>query len=298
MHRAFFIEENPQNIDENEIIARYQGKFSEYSFKPSKNMPGFYLIKDSVENRDNTDLISNKIQKFIFSDCEKTFDDIVSHQREIALSKNIINGLNSITKQKIHKNIFTISENSQISSNLSDICAQNLSIIKPVELQSKRAQLMQKNFVKYQILAPNDNFIQPKEQIFCPKMINISPNLLKTAKNDEIFAQNDEISSEIVFGKGIKIEVEIVKSIFLLIKGYDENSDKFIFDTNKMPPKANYRYSIFKDRFEMKINAEISYQNALNLLKTFAYSSKNTHKSKTIILSVNGKTIYEKQFGE
>lgn len=299
MRRAFFIEENPENIDENEIIAKYQGKFIEYSLKPSKNMPGFYLIKDSVANRDSTDLISDKIQKFIFSDCEKTFDELVLHHDET--DQNLLKSLNSLISQKPHKNVFAIDESPKISSNLSKNCA--LSPIKPVAFcDEKKFQMKfnQKPAVKYQILAPNTQAKKQKEQVFCvnfPKILDIGvrKNLNADEKNIQISSQNDEIC-EINFGKSVKFDIQIVKSIFLLIEGYNENSDKFIFDTSKMPTRANYRYSIFKDRFEMKINAEISYQNAINLLKTFSYiAPKNS--TKRVSLNINGKTIYSEQFG-
>lgn len=71
------IQENKVKQKTSGIEAKYSGKFEEYEITPSKNLPGFFVIKDKIPNRDGSDLISNSIDKLIFSDVAKSYEDII-----------------------------------------------------------------------------------------------------------------------------------------------------------------------------------------------------------------------------
>lgn len=60
------------------IIATYSGNFDEYDISPSKNLPGFFVVKDKVERRDGSDLISDSISKLVFADVTKIYDELIS----------------------------------------------------------------------------------------------------------------------------------------------------------------------------------------------------------------------------
>lgn len=67
------------NESEDGIEAVYSGNFNEYDIYPSKNLPGFIVIKDRVERRDGSDLISASISKCIFLDTEKTYNELIGN---------------------------------------------------------------------------------------------------------------------------------------------------------------------------------------------------------------------------
>lgn len=66
-----------QEMRDEGIVARYSGNFDEYEIIASKNAPGFYLIRDRVQKRDGSDLISDGIDKFIFKDVEKNYQELI-----------------------------------------------------------------------------------------------------------------------------------------------------------------------------------------------------------------------------
>lgn len=68
----------------NEKTAFYQGKFSEYEIFLSKNVHGFYVLTDTIKDRDSSDLVDGNISTFVFSDCKKSFDEIM-----LNLNKNL-----------------------------------------------------------------------------------------------------------------------------------------------------------------------------------------------------------------
>ena len=77
MEQAFIVQEvsNEQDYEkQNSKIAIYQDKFERYQITRSKILPGFFIINGNGE----TDFVNDFIEKFVFSDCIKSFADIES----------------------------------------------------------------------------------------------------------------------------------------------------------------------------------------------------------------------------
>ncbi|MDL2346518.1 DUF5416 family protein [Campylobacter hyointestinalis] len=77
MEQAFIVQEVPNEQDyekQNSKIAIYQDKFERYQITRSKILPGFFIINGDGE----TDFVNDFIEKFVFSDCIKSFADIES----------------------------------------------------------------------------------------------------------------------------------------------------------------------------------------------------------------------------
>lgn len=77
MEQAFIVQEvsNKQGYEkQNSKMAIYQDKFERYQIRKSKILPGFFIINGNGE----TDFVNDFIEKFVFSDCIKSFADIKS----------------------------------------------------------------------------------------------------------------------------------------------------------------------------------------------------------------------------
>ncbi|CUU80525.1 DUF5416 family protein [Campylobacter hyointestinalis] len=77
MEQAFIVQEVSSEQDyekQNSKIAIYQDKFERYQITRSKILPGFFIINGNGE----TDFVNDFIEKFVFSDCIKSFADIES----------------------------------------------------------------------------------------------------------------------------------------------------------------------------------------------------------------------------
>lgn len=61
------------------IEAIYSGKFDEYDIYPSKNLSGFIVIKDKIQGRDGSDLISDSVSRCKFLDMDKTYDELIKN---------------------------------------------------------------------------------------------------------------------------------------------------------------------------------------------------------------------------
>lgn len=60
-----------------EIVARYSGKFEQYKIKSSKKLSSFLIVEDMKKNRDGCDIVNEQIDKFIFLDITKTYDELL-----------------------------------------------------------------------------------------------------------------------------------------------------------------------------------------------------------------------------
>lgn len=267
MQKAFFIEEEPSknSIDENDVVAKYAGKYSEYDIKPSKNMPGFYLVKDKVKDRDSSDLINSKIQKIIFSDCVKSFDEIVKNATKIS-EKNIVSDLKDIILKRSHRKVFSIQE--------SKICDNKI----------KYDRDQNNNISKF-----NPNKQSDKTKISLNLKSSECDINLDTKKN--IF---DKLNKK-PFGKSVIIDSNIINSLIIHINGYDEKNDKIIFDILKIPMSVDYRYAISKNTLEIKILGFLNLQNARELMDSFEYKFAN-FGNKNIKVSINEVVVYNEFF--
>ncbi len=61
-----------------QIIAKYQGNFNEYNIQKANSLKGFLVIKDTIKQRDGSDLVNQEIEKFIFADMCKSFEELAS----------------------------------------------------------------------------------------------------------------------------------------------------------------------------------------------------------------------------
>lgn len=313
MQRAFFIEEGPSKsiVSDNEISARYSGKYSEYEIKPSKNMPGFYIIKDKVKNRDSSDLINSKIQKIIFSDCVKSFNDIEQSVSKFSqIQENIAKGLENIISKKPHKDIFSIEETkeenvSESKKDEEEILDENIDIAEILEDD----KLEDINLLECENIISNANDICNENDSFdldCnDEFINLDElkqldeeceNIDKDCIDMENFSYDDfyDNTNKKPFGKNVIIKAMIVNSIIISVKGYDEKNDKMIFDVSKIPMSVDYRYAISKNTFEIKISGFLNLQDARELMDSFEYSFVSCGKNIKVI--INDVLAYDEFF--
>lgn len=71
---------NPISKDQKEKKAYYQGTFNQYTIKPSKSFHGYFIIEDSIKNRDGSDLIHESIEALVFQDETKILHEILPEQ--------------------------------------------------------------------------------------------------------------------------------------------------------------------------------------------------------------------------
>lgn len=83
LQRKKIIPKKTIQITSKEAVAKYNGNFQEYNIKLLKNMTDFLIIEDSVANRDGSDLINNKIDKFIFLDTTKTYEQLLEETNKL-----------------------------------------------------------------------------------------------------------------------------------------------------------------------------------------------------------------------
>ncbi|MBR8465736.1 hypothetical protein KDE13_05105 [Campylobacter sp. faydin G-140] len=95
----------------------------------------------------------------------------------------------------------------------------------------------------------------------------------------------------------IKIEDKIIKSIKIVIKGYNETNDNFKFDLDNLTLNVPYRYAITNDSFEMSIFLDTDRDSVVSFLSTLEcdFDSK-INSNKNIIIYINDKIVYNKIF--
>lgn len=327
MQRAFFIEEGSSNdtIDDSEVTAKYSGKYSEYEIKPSKNMPGFYLIKDLIKNRDSSDLINSKIKKIIFSDCVKTFDEMINGlQNSTKIEENLVDGLKNIIYKKPRSSVFSIDENLSDEHNEKSFQIEENSELKN-NIATKENQQVEKNFkqdnLKNEVIQDNI-VILSNQEITLENMqdddlnkdyelINLDDlnfpqddkEIRSTNNIQELYDEYIELENLVygdnelinAFGKRIKFDSNMINSIVISVNGYDEKNDKMIFDVSKFPTRVDYRYAISKDTLEIKILGFLNLLDARILMDTYSYSFIS-HGGKNIKVSINDVLVYEENF--
>lgn len=331
MQRAFFIEEGPSKdtIDDSEITAKYSGKYSEYEIKPSKNMPGFYLVKDLIKNRDSSDLINSKIKKIIFSDCIKTFDEIIKGlQNTHKIEENLLHGLKNIIDKKPRSLVFSIDEdlskevkeesfkteeNTELKNNITT--KENKEVEKVFQQDILKDEAIENNIgvlPNQEIAAENiqddfkDDDLSKNYELINLDDLNFPEDNKEIGSNNNIHEIYDEYielenlvygDNELInaFGKRVEFDSNIINSIVISVSGYDEKNDKIIFDVSKFPNSVDYRYAISKDGLEIKILGLLNLFDARILMDTYSYSFIS-HGGKNIKVIINNVLVYEENF--
>ncbi|ANE35485.1 hypothetical protein CIG11343_0403 [Campylobacter iguaniorum] len=203
MDNAFIIEES---LDDNSLektdfqTAIYKGKFDEYIIKASQHINGFFVITDTIKDRDSSDLIGPAVKTLVFSDCTKSFDEIKS--------ENMVN-------------------------------------------------------------------------------LTTKPNLQKELAQDE-----PNLDDKFEFGKKVNLSIAHVNDIEILIHGFDETNDSFVFDPNLFPQDTIYKYSISKNEFKASMQMDASLQVAREFIDTFCIKTSSPEQ-KSVTVIINGIYMYE-----
>ena len=94
--------------------------------------------------------------------------------------------------------------------------------------------------------------------------------------------------------KNIAIYDYIVKSIKIVIKGYDQALDKFDFDSGILNLSTPYKYAITQGLFEMTIFLEEKSIIVTRFLSSIDYKINKNGESRHIEIFANSKKIYER----
>lgn len=255
MEQAFIVQEvsNEQDYEkQNSKIAIYQDKFERYQIRKSKILPGFFIINGNGE----TDFVNDFIEKFVFSDCIKSFADIES---------------------------LTVSKEDSCSNPPNEILAAKIPTFKP-NLPSKAAKTIpaKPSSIKIDTTIPNPSEIS----------VGKSNPPSKTKSDDLLSTQNENLKEVgLFFAKDIFIPRCVVSLIKISIDGFDETTDSFSFLPDIFPSNAEYKYSITKDSFEATMKLSLERDTAKELIDSFVL--KGNVKDKNLTLSINDMYIYE-----
>ncbi|WP_107686548.1 DUF5416 family protein [Campylobacter concisus] len=94
--------------------------------------------------------------------------------------------------------------------------------------------------------------------------------------------------------ESIKIQDDIVRSIKILIKGFDQSLDKFDFDPGILNLNTPYKYAISQDFFEMTIFLEEKSSVVTKFFSSIDYKIYKNGESRHIEFFINSKKIYER----
>lgn len=255
MEQAFIVQEvsNKQGYEkQNSKMAIYQDKFERYQIRKSKILPGFFIINGDGE----TDFVNDFIEKFVFSDCIKSFADI----------KSLI-----------------VSQEDSCSNPPNEILAAKIPTFKP-NLPSKAAKTTpaKPSSIKIDTTMPNPSEIS----------VGKSNPPSKTKSDDLLSTQNENLKEVgLFFAKDIFIPRCVVSLIKISIDGFDETTDSFSFLLDIFPSNAEYKYSITKDSFEATMKLSLESYAAKELIDSFVL--KGSVKDKNLTLSINDMYIYE-----
>ncbi|RAZ52740.1 DUF5416 family protein [Campylobacter hyointestinalis] len=255
MEQAFIVQEvsNKQGYEkQNSKMAIYQDKFERYQIRKSKILPGFFIINGNGE----TDFVNDFIEKFVFSDCIKSFADI----------KSLI-----------------VSQEDSCSNPPNGILAAKIPTFKP-NLPSKAAKTTpaKPSSIKIDATMPNPSEIS----------VGKSNPPSKTKSDDLLSTQNENLKEVgLFFAKDIFIPRCVVSLIKISIDGFDETTDSFSFLLDIFPSNAEYKYSITKNSFEATMKLSLESYAAKELIDSFVL--KGSVKDKNLTLSINDMYIYE-----
>lgn len=255
MEQAFIVQEvsNKQGYEkQNSKMAIYQDKFERYQIRKSKILPGFFIINGDGE----TDFVNDFIEKFVFSDCIKSFADI----------KSLI-----------------VSQEDSCSNPPNGILAAKIPTFKP-NLPSKAAKTTpaKPSSIKIDATTPNPSEIS----------VGKSNPPSKTKSDDLLSTQNENLKEVgLFFAKDIFIPRCVVSLIKISIDGFDETTDSFSFLLDIFPSNAEYKYSITKNSFEATMKLSLESYAAKELIDSFVL--KGSVKDKNLTLSINDMYIYE-----
>lgn len=255
MEQAFIVQEvsNKQGYEkQNSKMAIYQDKFERYQIRKSKILPGFFIINGDGE----TDFVNDFIEKFVFSDCIKSFADI----------KSLI-----------------VSKEDSCSNPPNEILVAKIPTFKP-NLPSKAAKTTpaKPSLIKIDATMPNPSEIS----------VGKSNPPSKTKSDDLLSTQNENLKEVgLFFAKDIFIPRCVVSLIKISIDGFDETTDSFSFLLDIFPSNAEYKYSITKNSFEATMKLSLESYAAKELIDSFVL--KGSVKDKNLTLSINDMYIYE-----
>ncbi|TWO23123.1 hypothetical protein YZ82_00860 [Campylobacter hyointestinalis] len=255
MEQAFIVQEvsNKQGYEkQNSKMAIYQDKFERYQIRKSKILPGFFIINGNGE----TDFVNDFIEKFVFSDCIKSFADI----------KSLI-----------------VSQEDSCSNPPNEILAAKIPTFKPnVPSKAAKTTPAKPSSIKIDATMPNPSEIS----------VGKSNPPSKTKSDDLLSTQNENLKEVgLFFAKDIFIPRCVVSLIKISIDGFDETTDSFSFLLDIFPSNAEYKYSITKNSFEATMKLSLESYAAKELIDSFVL--KGSVKDKNLTLSINDMYIYE-----
>ncbi|MCD8212912.1 MAG: DUF5416 domain-containing protein [Campylobacter sp.] len=156
-----------------------------------------------------------------------------------------------------------------------------------------------KNFKDYEILKAKsiDGYMIVKDGNECDLIGREIKNLIFcdcTKGFDEILKEKPQNYQNFRFDN-VKIYDENVRSIKIIIKGYDESADSLKFDLDKLALSAPYRYALSNDSFEINIFLDEKVERVMEFLSTFQYDyQREQAQERRIFMYINENTVYEK----
>ncbi|EKR8080144.1 DUF5416 domain-containing protein [Campylobacter fetus] len=99
--------------------------------------------------------------------------------------------------------------------------------------------------------------------------------------------------NKVRFSNSLTIDNGNISDIKVYIFGFDETKDSFLFDPNKFPRNAVYKYRISKDEFHAHMSLNLDQRLAKNFIESFAFSSDYGFENKKISVIINEIYRYE-----
>lgn len=296
-NQDFSIQENSDQMPSktNSKTAIYGGNFDEYSFAPSKKMPGFFIITDKISGRGGSDLIDKSIEKLIFHDCEKSFSQIASSLEQIYdFAVNSDTNLDVNSQQNLLESSEMNSDNLDADFEIveQEIPFEILEEEKPFEIVENANEAQNENNIlnaKFTNLVQTSSEVNSQansdnEPIKPPSEITASENSLKIT----------EPKGEFAFGASILPTTDTIKDLKIYIYGFNESKDNFYFDTDGC--ELNYKYSIAKNVFCAHFIGEINSKNARGFLNSLSFSGEKSQNHKIVVLIDDLPIFYKNNF--
>lgn len=159
-----------------------------------------------------------------------------------------------------------------------------------------KTALYNKKFSEYDILKFQNlqNFYIIKDGCSCD-IVNDEIERFKFSDCEMNFLQIADVAKRgNKLFKNIAIYDYIVKSIKIVIKGYDQALDKFDFDSGILNLSTPYKYAITQGLFEMTIFLEEKSIIVTRFLSSIDYKINKNGESRHIEIFANSKKIYER----